>query len=171
MSYAEKIKCRLSHEDTISIPLPDDIAQDSKASMIHITKEEFDKRSIALIQRCRRIIEKAISKATDEEGKPLTKHDIDEIILVGGSTMIPSIKNMVLQYVGKEPRSDVDPMLVVAIGAAIQAATLSGQVERTSLINLDEDPDLFDLAMYSESFATLIDKLSSNVDREKDKEF
>merc|ERR1712070_1181325 len=82
------------------------------------------------IERCRIPVEKAISDAR------LDKSDIDEIVLVGGSTRIPAIQNLVESLTGKKPNQSVNPDEVVAIGAAVQAGILAGEIKDILLLDV-----------------------------------
>merc|ERR1712107_121588 len=88
-----------------------------------LTRDTFEKLCEDLIQRCRIPVEKAINDAR------LDKSDIDEIVLVCGSTRIPAIQNLVESLTGKKPNQSVNPDEVVAIGAAVQAGILAGEIK------------------------------------------
>merc|ERR1712007_402644 len=83
-----------------------------------------------LIERCRIPVEKAINDAR------LDKSDINEVVLVGGSTRIPAIQNLVESLTGKKPNQSVNPDEVVAIGAAIQAGILAGEIKDILLLDV-----------------------------------
>merc|ERR1712233_67997 len=82
------------------------------------------------IERCRIPVEKAITDAR------LNKSDIDEIVLVGGSTRIPAIQNLVESLTGKKPNKSVNPDEGVAIGAAVQAGILAGEIRDILLLDV-----------------------------------
>merc|ERR1711982_324485 len=95
-----------------------------------LTRDVFEKLCEDLIQRCRVPVEKSINDAR------LDKSDIDEIVLVGGSTRIPAIQNLVESLTGKKPNQSVNPDEVVAIGAAIQAGILAGEIKYVLLLDV-----------------------------------
>merc|ERR1711881_322292 len=86
-----------------------------------LTRDVFEKLCEDLIERCR---------------IPLDKSDIDEIVLVGGSTRIPAIQNLVESLTGKKPNQSVNPDEVVAIGAAVQAGILAGEIKDILLLDV-----------------------------------
>src|SRR5690606_30680902 len=84
-----------------------------------------------LVERCKGPVEQAMADAK------LTANDIDEVILVGGSTRVPAVQNLVRRLTGgKDPNMSVNPDEVVAIGAAIQAAVLKGEVKDVLLLDV-----------------------------------
>ena len=94
------------------------------------TREVFENLCKNLIERCRIPVEKALNDAR------LDKSDINEIVLVGGSTRIPAIQNLVESLTNKKPNQSVNPDEVVAIGAAIQAGILAGEVKDILLLDV-----------------------------------
>ena len=128
---AEKAKIELSSLNQTSIYLPF-IALDKGASK-HIdtilTRVRFEKLCSRLIKRCKNPIRKAVTYAK------LTFSQIDETVLVGGSTRIPAVQELVKKLVGKKPNKSLNPDEVVALGAAIQAGVLSGEVHNMLLID------------------------------------
>merc|ERR1712087_75977 len=95
-----------------------------------LTRDVFEKLCEDLIERCRIPVEKSINDAR------LDKSDIDEIVLVGGSTRIPAIQNLVESLTGKKPNQSVNPDEVVAIGAAVQAGILAGEIKDILLLDV-----------------------------------
>ena len=95
-----------------------------------LTREVFEKLCENLISRCRVPVEKALNDAR------LDKSDINEVVLVGGSTRIPAIQDLVESLTGKKPNQSVNPDEVVAIGAAIQAGILAGEVKDILLLDV-----------------------------------
>merc|ERR1712238_20062 len=95
-----------------------------------LTRDNFEKLCGDLIERCRIPVEKSINDAR------LDKSDIDEIVLVGGSTRIPAIQNLVESLTGKKPNQSVNPDEVVAIGAAVQAGILAGEIKDILLLDV-----------------------------------
>ena len=123
---AEKAKVELSSitETQVNLPFITADAQGPKHLDMKLTRAKFDELTKHLVERCRGPIQAAISDAK------MTENDIDEIILVGGSTRIPAVQNLVKEMAGgKEPHRGVNPDEVVAIGAAIQAGVLSGEIK------------------------------------------
>jgi molecular chaperone DnaK len=129
---AEKAKIELSTVDKTTIHLPFITADKTGPKHIEqeLTRDNFEKLCEDLINRCRVPVEKALSDAR------LDKSDINEIVLVGGSTRIPAIQNLVESLTGKKPNQSVNPDEVVAIGAAIQAGILAGEVKDVLLLDV-----------------------------------
>ena len=129
---AEKAKIELSTVDKTNIHLPFITADKTGPKHIEkeLTREVFEKLCSNLINRCRIPVEKALNDAR------LDKSDINEIVLVGGSTRIPAIKNLVESLTGKKPNQSVNPDEVVAIGAAIQAGILAGEIKDVLLLDV-----------------------------------
>lgn len=129
---AEKAKIELSTVEKTTIHLPFITADATGPKHIEqeLTREGFEKLSENLISRCRIPVEKSLSDAR------LDKSDINEVVLVGGSTRIPAIQNLVESLTGKKPNQSVNPDEVVAIGAAIQAGILAGEVKDILLLDV-----------------------------------
>jgi molecular chaperone DnaK len=129
---AEKAKIELSTVDKTTIHLPFITADKTGPKHIEqeLTREVFEKLCENLINRCRIPVEKALSDAR------LDKADINEVVLVGGSTRIPAIQGLVESLTGKKPNQSVNPDEVVAIGAAIQAGILAGEVKDILLLDV-----------------------------------
>ena len=129
---AEKAKIELSTVDKTTIHLPFITADKTGPKHIEqeLTREIFEKLCENLISRCRIPVEKALSDAR------LDKSDINEVVLVGGSTRIPAIQELVESLTGKKPNQSVNPDEVVAIGAAIQAGILAGEVKDILLLDV-----------------------------------
>jgi molecular chaperone DnaK len=129
---AEKAKIELSQVQSTQINLPFITATD--AGPLHLdmnlTRAKFQELSADLLQRCRIPFEQAISDAG------LTKGEIDHVVLVGGSTRMPAVAELVLEMTGKEPNKSVNPDEVVAIGAAVQAGVLKGDVKDILLLDV-----------------------------------
>ena len=133
---AEKAKKELSSSQSTDINLPF-IAVDSgnpKHLQMSISRSEFEKLIDPLVERCRKPVEDALADAG------LKASDIDEVVLVGGSTRIPKVQELVKKIFGKEPHKGVNPDEVVAIGAAIQGAIIAGQGEYKDILLLDVTP-------------------------------
>jgi molecular chaperone DnaK len=131
---AEKAKIELSSVTQAEINLPFITAtQDGPKHLdTTLTRAKFEELCSDLIDRCRVPVENALRDAK------LSKNDIDEVVLVGGSTRIPAVQQIVKQVLGKDPNQSVNPDEVVAVGAAIQAGVLGGDV--TGILLLDVTP-------------------------------
>ena len=129
---AEKAKIELSSSAQTEINLPYVTATSSgpKHLVTTLTRAKFEQLSDTLVKRSMEPVKKALKDAS------LTKKDIDEVILVGGSTRIPIIQNEVEALFGKKPSKGVNPDEVVAVGAAIQGGVLSGDVEDVLLLDV-----------------------------------
>jgi molecular chaperone DnaK len=129
---AEKAKMELSTVEKTTIHLPFITADKTGPKHIEkeLTREQFEKLCNDLIERCRIPVEKALSDAR------LDKSNINEVVLVGGSTRIPAIQNLVKSITGKDPNQTVNPDEVVAIGAAIQAGILAGEIKDVLLLDV-----------------------------------
>jgi molecular chaperone DnaK len=129
---AEKAKIELSSSQKTNVNLPFITATDSgpKHLNIDLTRSKFEQLVDDLVQRTIKPCEKAIKDAG------LSKNEIDQVILVGGSTRIPKIQEVVQEFFGKEPSKGVNPDEVVAIGAGIQGGVLSGDVDDVVLLDV-----------------------------------
>jgi molecular chaperone DnaK len=129
---AEKAKIELSSSTSTEINLPYIMPVDGipKHLVRSLTRAKFEQLADSLIQRTIAPCESALKKAG------LTVKDIDEVILVGGSTRIPAVQDAVKKYFGKEPSKGVNPDEVVAVGAAIQGGVLTGEVKDVLLLDV-----------------------------------
>ena len=129
---AEKAKCELSSvvETSISLPYITADANGPKHLELSLTRAKFEELSHDLLERCKKPVEQALSDAG------LDKGEIDEVVLVGGSTRIPAVQQLVKSYTGKEPNQSVNPDEVVAVGAAVQAGVLAGEVKDIVLLDV-----------------------------------
>src|SRR5579884_3534751 len=130
---AERAKVELSSTTTSQINLPFITADSSgpKHLNMSLSRSKFDQLTADLVERCRGPVQRALSDAK------LTADDIDEVILVGGSTRIPAVQELVRRMAGgKEPNMSVNPDEVVAIGAGLQAGVLKGDVEDVVLLDV-----------------------------------
>jgi len=129
----EKAKCELSSMTETEINLPF-IAQDSARSPVHltmkITRSKFEQLVGDLLEGSLKPCEDALRDAK------LKASDIDEVVLVGGSTRIPKVQSLVKDFFKREPNRSVNPDEVVAVGAAIQAAVLSGDANQILLLDV-----------------------------------
>ncbi len=129
---AEKAKIELSQamETEINLPFITADATGPKHLVMKLTRAKFEQLVEDLIQKTIEPCKLALSDAN------LTPKDIDEVILVGGQTRTPKVQQIVRNYFGKEPNKSVNPDEVVAIGAAIQAAVLKGEVKEVLLLDV-----------------------------------
>ncbi len=146
---AEKAKVELSSSSTTEINLPYITATSNgpKHLVKTLSKSEFEKICDFLIQKTKSPCNKALSDAG------LKASEIDEVILVGGSTRIPAIQNIVKNIFGKDPSKGVNPDEVVATGAAIQGGVLSGDVKDVLLL------DVTPLSLGIETMGSVMTKL------------
>jgi len=129
---AEKAKMELSTVSKTKIHLPFITADQTGPKHIEteLTRDKFEDLCKSLIDRCRIPVEKALADAK------LEKSSINEIVLVGGSTRIPAIQDLVESMTGKKPNQTVNPDEVVAVGAAIQAGILAGEISDILLLDV-----------------------------------
>jgi len=130
----EKAKCELSSsmETTVSLPFITADASGPKHLNMTITRTKFEQLTENLVQRCRGPVLKALEDAK------LTAKDIDECLLVGGSTRIPAVQTLCKEIFGKEPNKTVNPDEAVGVGAALQAGIIGGDVK--DILVLDVTP-------------------------------
>ncbi|MGP0074546.1 MAG: molecular chaperone DnaK [Bryobacteraceae bacterium] len=130
---AEKAKIELSTalETTISLPFVTADATGPKHLEMKLTRAKFDQLTADLVERCVGPVKQALADAK------IAEKDLDEVILVGGATRIPAVQALVRRLTGgKEPNQSVNPDEVVAIGAAIQAGVLAGEVKGVVLLDV-----------------------------------
>jgi len=129
---AEKAKKELSSLTTTTISLP--FITMGAAGPLHLeynlTRAKFNELTADLVERCLGPVKRALSDAK------LTPKDIHQVLLVGGSTRIPAVQELVVREFGKEPNKSVNPDEVVAMGAAIQGAVLAGDVKDVLLLDV-----------------------------------
>jgi molecular chaperone DnaK len=128
----EKAKIELStvQETTINLPFITATSEGPKHLDLRLTRSQFQELTADLAEACRGPFEQAIADAG------LTKDKIDHVVMVGGSTRMPAIKDLVTKLSGSEPHKGVNPDEVVAIGAAIQAGVLKGEVKDVLLLDV-----------------------------------
>ena len=129
---AEKAKIELSSTTQANINLPFITADATGPKHLDytLTRAEFERITKDLLDRCRKPVEQALRDASMSQG------DIDEVILVGGSTRMPAVQELVKSMTGKQPNMSVNPDEVVAMGAAVQGGVLAGDVEGILLLDV-----------------------------------
>src|SRR5687768_10543031 len=129
---AEKAKIELSSSNETDINLPYITAVDGvpKHLVKKLTRAKFEQLSDSLFERCLKPCEQALKDAG------LKASDVNEVILVGGSTRIPKVQDIVEKFFGRKPSKGVNPDEVVAVGAAIQGAVLTGEVKDVLLLDV-----------------------------------
>ena len=129
---AEKAKMELSSTTQTTINLP--FISAGEAGPLHLdytlTRAEFERITKDLLDRCKLPVEQALKDADLKTG------DVDEVILVGGSTRMPAVQELVEKITGKKPNMSVNPDEVVAMGAAVQGGVLAGDVEGILLLDV-----------------------------------
>lgn len=132
---AEKAKCELSssQETTVNLPFITATNEGPKHLQLSITRSKFEQLCESLFARCKTPVEAALKDAK------LDPKDIDEVVLVGGSSRIPKVQAICKDIFGKEPNRSINPDEVVAIGAAIQGGVLAGE-SKDDIVLLDVTP-------------------------------
>ncbi|HEY3242339.1 MAG TPA: molecular chaperone DnaK [Phycisphaerae bacterium] len=146
----EKAKCELSSLMETSINLPFITADQSgpKHLQTTITRTKFEQLTTSLTERCRGPLMRCL------EDSKLAPKDVDEVVLVGGSTRTPAVQRLAKEIFGKEPNKSINPDEVVAVGAAVQGAVLSGEYGKEILL-LDVTP----LSLGVETLGNVMTKL------------
>jgi molecular chaperone DnaK len=131
---SERAKCELSGsmETTVNLPYITADSSGPKHLQTTITRAKFEQLTAGLLERCRGPVMQAIKDAK------LQPSEIAEVVLVGGSIRMPAVQNLVKEIFGKEPNRSINPDEVVAMGAAIQGAVLTG--EKSDIVLLDVTP-------------------------------
>ena len=129
---AEKAKMELSSTTQANVNLPFITADATGPKHLDytLTRAEFERITKDLLDRCRKPVEQALRDASMSQG------DIDEVILVGGSTRMPAVQELVKNMTGKQPNMSVNPDEVLAMGAAVQGGVLAGDVEGILLLDV-----------------------------------
>lgn len=144
--YAEEVKKQLGEQTSVSIELPLIMVKDNKPVGIstEMTREQFVDLIDELLQETMESIQTVLKDAH------LTPKDIDDILLVGGSTRIPRVQQLIRELFNKEPRTDVNPDEAVALGAAVQAGLKSGALSDSGLVATDVAPFSMGVAVLKE---------------------
>ncbi|WDL96329.1 molecular chaperone DnaK [Alicyclobacillus sp. ALC3] len=152
---AEKAKKELSSTltTTISLPFISADANGPKHLEINLTRAKFEELTADLVEKTLGPTRQALSDAG------LSANQIDRVILVGGSTRIPAVQEAIKRVIGKEPSKGVNPDEVVAVGAAIQAGVLTGEVK--DVVLLDVTPLSLGIETLGGVFTRLIDRNST----------
>ena len=160
----EKAKKELSSVPQTDINLPFITADASgpKHLQVPVTRAKFEEMIDDLIDRCRKPVLQALKDAK------LKPSDIDEVVLVGGSTRVPKVRAVVTDIFGKEPHQGVNPDEVVAVGAAIQGAVLAG--DRTDVLLLDVTPLTLGIETEGGVMTSLVDR-NTTIPTEKKQTF
>ena len=129
---AEKAKIELSQvqQTQINLPFITATSEGPKHLDLSLSRAKFQEMTAGLVERCKVPFEQAIKDAG------LTKNDLHHVVMVGGSTRMPAIQDMVQSLTGKEPHKGVNPDEVVAVGAAVQAGVLKGDVKDVLLLDV-----------------------------------
>ena len=133
---AEKAKIELSSvmETDVNLPfITHDPSSGTKNLELRLTRAKLEELVSPVVEKCRPSVEKSLSDAK------LSAPDINRVVMVGGPTRMPSVRKFVAEVMGREPESGVDPMEAVAMGAAIQAGIIAGDVE-SDIVLLDVTP-------------------------------
>ncbi len=147
LQLAEQAKMRLSSDTETRVVLPTYLGQ-GRCCAVTVTRDAFEEATADLIEKMVAPAECALSDAGLEPA------DLDRVVLVGGMTRVPAVRRLVKKLTGIEPYGHIDPDQVVALGAAIQAGVLAGQVRNVTLV--DVTPLSLGIETQGELFARII---------------
>jgi molecular chaperone DnaK len=155
---AERAKIELSSVSETTINLPYITVDSTGAKNINykLSRSEFEKMIYDLVEKTRSAIEQAIA---DAKAKSINDCKIDHVVLVGGSTRIPLVQQLIKDFTGKSPNMSINPVEAVAMGAAIQAGVLSGVM--SDIVLLDVTPISLGIETLGGVFTKLIEKNST----------
>ena len=135
LQQCEALKCKLSRQDEVTLRLPDRQGKlDDHAPVVSVTRKQFQAWTQHILAR----IELPLRRVLGDAG--LKKHDVDEVLLVGGATRMPAVVDQVTAYFGKPPQCRLNPDEVVALGAAVQAGLLGKQENVKDMLVTDVAP-------------------------------
>ena len=149
LAAAEAAKIALSEHQSTEVVL--DVSRKAV-----LTRDELQTMATRLLERCATPLYQVMSDARRSDGSPVRADELAAVLLVGGATRMPAIRDLVKQITGHEPLTGVDPDEVVALGCAIQAAALVGNIDRGDAILLDETPE-------ADDFRALMSKMQSRL--------
>jgi molecular chaperone DnaK len=162
---AEKVKCELSNNPRAVVNVAE-LAQDERGQLLDLrfqmSRDDFAERHQDIVQRTFLVCDEALAVAG------MKARDIDGVVLVGGTTRMPLVRQMVAEYFGREPLTDINPEEVVAIGAAIQGAALeqdhftsAGGTRRNAPLLLDVTPMSLGVQTVSGYYDVIIERNAS----------
>jgi len=135
IQQSERAKCRLTREDEVEIRIPDGQGEITEHSpMVRVTREQFQQWTEHILARIELPIRRGLGDARVRRG------DVDEVILVGGATRMPAVKNRVGQIFQQPPHSRINPDEVVALGAAVQAGLIAREASLDDMVVTDVAP-------------------------------
>jgi molecular chaperone DnaK len=140
VAAAEAAKIALSEEAAVVVAL-----DPSSRQLATLTRDELERRTEPLLQRCAAILREVLADAQRTDETRIDAQELAAVLLVGGATRMPAVRELVQEVTGHAPLSGVDPDEVVALGCAIHAAALVGTIDRGDAILLDETPEADDL--------------------------